>query len=87
MDVGCGVKADADMEAFSWLYHWTKSPKKPRASARQLKRCGKVGAYFKVSNQAWSTDRCSYFCQAARSRFFWLDAGAFLLTAEGRRQR
>jgi hypothetical protein len=26
-------------------------------------------------------------CQAARSRFFWLDAGAFLLTAEGRRQR
>src|SRR5450756_1763061 len=36
----------------SWLYHCTKSAKKPRASARAPKRSGMVGAYFKVLNQA-----------------------------------
>src|SRR5450759_405952 len=35
-----------------WLYHWTKAAKKPRASARQPKRSGKVGLYFRVLNQA-----------------------------------
>src|SRR5665811_1210724 len=36
----------------SWLYHCTKSAKKHRASARQPKRSGKVGAYLRVLNQA-----------------------------------
>src|SRR5664279_2124422 len=36
----------------SWLYHCTKSARKPRASARQPKRSGNVGAYFNVLNQA-----------------------------------
>jgi hypothetical protein len=43
VDVGRGVQADAGM-ACSWLYHCTKSAKQHRASARQPKRSGKVGA-------------------------------------------